>query len=233
MIDIRYHEIQTDGPSGTRDGGMEMVLDPRKRQQKLERKKAKDRGKAIAKKQQAVKAHVREVQSIGTGAILDVLIMRDFRARGMAQVVISRSLPHDRVVFASFLLDLFCLGVKDVVFETDTATYYRNTFLEKLYSSFDFDRAKPECARKLIEGAVDYAESLGLPPHPDYLKAKAIFGDIDPSQCQEDFEYGLNGKPFFVAGPYDTPARIAQVMNAIKKHDGLISPNVPPALGDE
>lgn len=210
-----------------------MVLDPRKRQQKLERKKAKDRSKAVARKQQAVKTQVREVQNTGTAPILDVLIMANYRNTGMAPVVVSRSLPHDRVVFANFLLDLYCLGVKDVVFGTDTATYYRTTFLPHLFQGGKFDRANPECARKLVEGAVAYAESLGIAPHPDYHKAKAIFGDIDASSCQEEFEYGLNGKPFFVSGPYDTPARIAQVRQAIERHDGLISPNAPPALGEE
>ena len=35
-----------------------------------------------------------------------------------------------------------------------------------------------------------YAAGLGLQPHPDYHKAKLLFGDIDPSACQDEFEFG-------------------------------------------
>ena len=35
---------------------------------------------------------------------------------------------------------------------------------------------------------------LGLPPHPDYHKAKRIFGSIDTAECKDEFEFGENGQ---------------------------------------
>ena len=32
-------------------------------------------------------------------------------------------------------------------------------------------------------------------------------GDIDPADCDAQFEFGHHGKPFFLSGPYDTPER--------------------------
>jgi hypothetical protein len=87
-------------------------------------------------------------------------------------------------------------------------------------SDFTSKELHPAAARKLIESAVQYAHSLGLRPHPDYLKAKLIFGGIDSSECTEEFEFGKDGKPFFVAGPYDTPERCRQILMALEQSCG-------------
>src|SRR6185295_11540148 len=71
----------------------------------------------------------------------------------------------------------------------------------------------PACAVKLISGAIDYARRLDFKPHPDYHYAREIFGDINPEDCQETFEYGREGKPFYVAGPYDNAIRIVNQLS--------------------
>jgi hypothetical protein len=71
-----------------------------------------------------------------------------------------------------------------------------------------------------VETAVAYARNLGLPPHPDYHEAKLIFGSIDPAECMEEFEFGQNGKPYFFAGPHDTPERCRQILNALERSCG-------------
>ena len=43
----------------------------------------------------------------------------------------------------------------------------------------------------LVEGAVEYAKSLGLSPHADYARARHIFGDIDPAASDREFVAGL------------------------------------------
>jgi hypothetical protein len=67
---------------------------------------------------------------------------------------------------------------------------------------------------------VQYALDLGLPPHPDYRVAKLIFGSIPAEACTSRFVFGENGKPTFVAGPYDDPARCQQVLRALKERCG-------------
>ena len=79
---------------------------------------------------------------------------------------------------------------------------------------------RPECAVKLVEGAAAYAGNLGLAPHPDYHKAKRIFGDIDAGLCPQEFVYGKEGKPSFVAGPHDTPTRCNQILRTLTDRCG-------------
>lgn len=79
---------------------------------------------------------------------------------------------------------------------------------------------KPECLRKLVEGAVQYAADLGLQPHADYRAARMIFGDIRTDECTEEFEYGKDGKPVFIMGPRDNPAECQRIFQAIENRIG-------------
>ena len=78
----------------------------------------------------------------------------------------------------------------------------------------------PECGRSLVEGAVHYARALGFAPHRDYRQAKRIFGDIDASECQQQFVYGKDGKPRFIAGPNDGAMRCQQIIDTLAARCG-------------
>jgi len=71
-----------------------------------------------------------------------------------------------------------------------------------------------------VEGAVEYARNLGFAPHEDYQGARLIFGDIDATSCTEEFVYGRDGKPMFIAGPNDSPARCRQIISTMNAHLG-------------
>lgn len=60
---------------------------------------------------------------------------------------------------------------------------------------------------------MDYARSLGIEPHRDYFTVRPLFGDIDASKCPTEFVFGCKGKPRYVSGPYDTPARIRRILD--------------------
>ena len=138
----------------------------------------------------------------------------------MGQVIVSRQLPNHQVAFANFLLDAYCLGVKNALFEIVSSVRYETNILPDLKARFSLERIDPSFARKLVEGGVEYAQSLGFAPHPDYNKARLIFGDIDASASEEDFSYGNDGKPLFIAGPYDGPEKSARILHALHERCG-------------
>jgi hypothetical protein len=139
---------------------------------------------------------------------------------GIGNVLISRQLRSGEVAFVVFLIDMYCLGVKDVIMEIAPRSRYERNLYDKLAEKTTLIRLKPECARKLVEGAVEYALALGLPPHPDYRTARLIFGDVSAEACSERYVYGQDGKPFFVAGPYDGPAKCRQILRTLENHCG-------------
>lgn len=192
-----------------------MATDPRKRQKKLERRTAKrqDKKHQLVKKQQAGISE--QLSAASRYPILDARIGEDLWSEGLGPVLLSRQLPDGSVAFAVFLVDRYCLGIKDA-FGRITGHYtYETDVIRKMFSHSRTVSAST--VRKLVEQAVAYAADLGLSAHPDYHKVKAIFGDINPTESPETFEFGKDGKPLFIAGPHDSPQRCREIL-AILSH---------------
>ena len=197
-----------------------MALDARRRQKKAEHRKAKQSAKKLAVKRRGESRAAATFKAIGSAPILHCFATDDIWTHGIGQVLVSRSLPGDCVAASVFLVDVYCLGVKDATFDVGARGHYDLEVYGWLRSAYSLTKLKPACTRKLVEGAVSFAADLGLPAHPDYGKAKLIFGDIDPGACEQEFAYGRDGKPFFVAGPYDTAARCKRIVDALTKRCG-------------
>ena len=120
---------------------------------------------------------------------------------GYGYLVVSRFKADGRVEAGFFLLDVFCLGVKDAGYH-----HFRSIadYQEGLIGSFFPDenpvRMTPEAARKLTEGAISYAKGLGFSPAADYKKASRVFGGVTTANCHEQFMFGKNGKPLYAQG---------------------------------
>lgn len=89
---------------------------------------------------------------------------------GIGNVVFARQLSSGRIGASFFLLDVFCLGVKNAFYRLVDRSEYAQ-MIEKLDRNEPFEEIDPACARKLIEGGVEYAQRLNLRPHPDYKSA--------------------------------------------------------------
>src|SRR5882724_5396418 len=141
-------------------------------------------------------------------------ILKDWKAQGMTRVVVARTRDDGLIEAGVFLVDVFCLGVKDS-FYTEASSVDWADMLNRMLPVHERLALHPACARKFVEGAVAYAEALGFSPHHDYKKARRVFGSVSASECSEVFTYGNDGKPLFIAGPDDDDARIDRVMRVL------------------
>ena len=197
-----------------------MAKDPRKRQKQQERRAAK---------RQAKHRQLARVKSAGLPErlstavqypVLHSWVTNDLWTGGLGWVCLSRQLPNGQVAYAVFLVDRYCLGVKNAMAGIVGRFTYDNQIVRKMRREASAKELTPAAARKLVEGAVAYAHALGLPPHPDYQTARLLFGDIDPAESTDEFEFGKDGKPFFVAGPNDTPDRCRRILRALEQSHG-------------
>src|SRR5215472_7809329 len=142
----------------------------RRYQQYLARKEAKRTaklGEVIA----------REIGSLANLPIDQSLAPPNLFETGIGNLILSRSLTDRRVAVAGFLVDVFCLGVKDVFY----SIVDRNEYALRLRSWRAVQTLQPmdpACLRKLVEGSVAYARDLGFNPHVGYEEARQIFGDV-------------------------------------------------------
>lgn len=192
-----------------------MALDQRKRQRKLEKRKAKQKSQQRAVALRQPRDLSAQLRRTADAPFLHCVTIADLWREGIGHVLVSRKLPNQQVAFVNFLLDIYCLGVKNVIVDIAAKDRYEREMYGKLRREYELKRLSPECARKLVEGAVDYAADLGLSPHRDYRKGRVIFGDVDATACSREFEYGQDGKPLFIAGPHDGPARCQRIMETL------------------
>ena len=154
---------------------------------------------------------------------------------GIVRFMIARRKPDGKTITSLFLVDTFCLGVKDVFYNISDQYSYEETVRPRIIQGHygtDPVPIAPACVRKLVEGAVQYARSLGFSPHKDFKDAKGIFGDIDPADCTEQYEYGKDGKPFYIRGPLETEARSRAIVNQLHRKCGEGNYNFTVGLGD-
>ncbi|MBV8641965.1 MAG: hypothetical protein JO070_11295 [Verrucomicrobia bacterium] len=140
---------------------------------------------------------------------------------GAGYLVVSRFKADGRVESGFFLLDVFCLGVKDAGFHSfNSITDYQESLLDRLFADEDPVQMTPAAARKLTEDAVSYARGLGFSPGADYKKASRVFGGVTTAECDEEFIFGKDGKPLYIQGPSDSPARVERILGVLEARCG-------------
>jgi len=150
----------------------------------------------------------------------EAYIGKDWEKLGIANVLVARSRSEKGVDFAVFLIDLFCLGVKDVLHHEGLGEEEFSAFREGPMGSTIREPFHPACAKKLIEGAVAYATDLGFLPHRDYRKARRVLSGIDADTCPETFAYGEDGLPCYVRGSDDSDDRVERVLAVLERKCG-------------
>jgi hypothetical protein len=147
------------------------------------------------------------------------LISETMAELGKGYLVLARKAADGRIAMAVFLLDTYCVGVKDVILRVAGASEIER-FLEALGETQPMAAIEPTRARKLLRDLVAWSRSIGLAPHPDYAAAEPLFGDVSADSSDESFRFGKDGKPFLIPGPSDTPARIRTRIEALRRTVG-------------
>ena len=197
------------------------MADAAQRQRKLAAKAAR-RKAAVAEKKKTEGSSASlagRIRVAAQGPIVHCLVPTNLFEAGIGTVLVARRLPSGMLGCAWFLVDVFCLGVKDI-FCREVGEAELRSRLEALSETQDFVEVEPARARRLIRDAAAYAAGLGLPAAKDTPVSEANFGDVDADACTETFTFGKDGKPLYVSGPYDTPARVRAIGRTLEKSCG-------------
>jgi hypothetical protein len=134
---------------------------------------------------------------------------------GLAMVAVARRHKPQRVSVCGYLVDTYCLGVKNALGPEIMNERDLPAFLGRYYSAIQPDtpaiEAPLELARHLVWGAVDYARGLGFEPHPDFAATAGHLGSWDEKSA---ITFGRDGRPFFVQGPHDNPRAVIRTLTA-------------------
>lgn len=149
----------------------------------------------------------------------ECLIDENWKKEGFSPVIISRKRANGNMIACTYLVDLYCLGVKETMFIHDIDPYSYEENIKQMGESMglSFVKIDPMLAFNIIYGAVEYAEDLGFDPHKDFTKTTEYLLDEVSTIEYMEIEFGKDGKPFFVAGPYDNSE---QIYATLKKNVG-------------
>lgn len=130
---------------------------------------------------------------------------------GLVCVLVGWGQRYGGTSCCAYLLDTWCLGVKDVVGPRTLKAAKLPAFRDGCFAPSDAQplSAPIELAQHLVWGAVDYARGLGFEPHPDFAAATDHLERPD-GPCPITF--GNHGTPCYVAGPYDEPDRVVRTL---------------------
>lgn len=197
-----------------------MAKSEQQRQKKLAKKRAKElqARRQLAQTKQQMTSLSGQMQAASEGQVYGCYISSEV-GNGMSTVLIARRASGGRLAIAFFLLDTYCLGVKDAGGRIGSPSDFAE-MLQQMGRSQEMLAASPSTARKLADEAIEYAHSLGFAPHPDYRKVAPIWGDIDPNESHEEFTFGLNGKPYYMAGPHDDVQRQKWIFQRLRDSVG-------------
>ena len=148
--------------------------------------------------------------------IFECLVSADWQEAGMCTVIVARQHKTGNITWGMYLLDTYCLGVKDTsaVFNRSEEDYerYKNqmTRVHPVMLPIDYDMA-----HNLVFGAAAYAATLGFKPHKDWGDSQFILLPANSSEVEKmDIEFGKDGKPFYISGPYDNAGKIMAQLDA-------------------
>jgi hypothetical protein len=136
----------------------------------------------------------------------------DFGA-GFAAVMIARQLRFNQLAVSGYLVDYWCLGVKDTLGPKQMNVADFNLLANTFFSRFpdgEVETISLELAQAIVWGGVAYAESLGFQPHRDFAQARELLGQSSTEQLHLTF--GRNGKPCYFQGPYDDVGKIIKTL---------------------
>ena len=122
---------------------------------------------------------------------------------GLAVLVIARRSPKDRLYFASYLIDYYCLGLKDTFFNIDISQDKFRDVLRDVMPSGPVKEISPDLAHEIIYGGIEYAAQFGFRPHPDYRMTRHFLDPEDAHPRTGTVSFGHEGKPLYIAGPHD------------------------------
>ena len=145
--------------------------------------------------------------------IFQCLVADGYDDMGLTICLIIRKQQSGKYMFANFMLDRYCLGVKNVFCNCNFEEKQIEEIKQRMQSVGEIEEVDPTYFHNLVYAAIDFAEENGFKLAKDFPLAERI---LDPDLIDDgidDIEVGQDGKPLIINGPYDDVDSIIATLN--------------------
>jgi hypothetical protein len=131
---------------------------------------------------------------------------------GLAVVLLARAERSSRVTLCGFLVDVYCLGVKNTFGPQTVSSGAVHDRRRAYFGGFPSpSRDVPlDLVQHLVHGAVAYATSLGFSPYEGFADVEPYLGPAPSGPCP--IRFGRDGSPFYISGPHDHPRQVIDTL---------------------
>lgn len=152
--------------------------------------------------------------------IHECLVNEEWQEQGFANLVIARIHTNGNITACIYLVDLYCLGVKDThyLFNSTRLNYH-----EKIGGNdkINYTPISYTLAHNIVYAGLEFAEEYGFKPHKDFTSITRFMLEEDTEDVEMiDIECGKDGKPFYVGGPFDDDLKIRKIVAQLEKTAG-------------
>ncbi len=131
--------------------------------------------------------------------IHECLINKDWKENGMCNILISRKHKNGNLTSGVYLVDLYCLGVKDAECAFNQTTSEYNEFKEEYFPEDLFEIIDYTLAHNIIHAGLEFASDYGFQPCKEFnLRAKYILEEDTEDIELIEIECGKDNKPFIM-----------------------------------
>ena len=93
--------------------------------------------------------------------IHECMITEFWEDAGMATILVSRIHTNEHITFGIYLVDLFCLGVKDTIYQFNIPGFEYNEYKKELIEREELSNCDYILAHNIIYGSVAFADEFG------------------------------------------------------------------------
>ena len=179
--------------------------------------KKRDKKKRARKK--AVKKQVSIVDLSHQWRLHECLLYEGLFENGKGHVIIAKVNQVGDLKVSFFLLDVFCVGIKDVFTRSLDIQEYDGKLREISHKIGNHHQVEPSYACTLIQKTHEFSASLGITKPGIKEEVRKILRGI-PTDKTLSFAFGHDGRPMYVPGPDDSQGVVNKILKALDKSVG-------------
>jgi hypothetical protein len=125
------------------------------------------------------------------GGTLECYVNPDWQDKGLASIIVLAKTPGGRCAYAGFLVDVWCVGLKDAWGKSEASAAEIQELRERAVRHMAGVRLSVEEARRLVAGGVRFSQQNGfrLPDH--WQKWVSVFGEMGPPDSVDLTGFGI------------------------------------------